>query len=417
LAVAGLAALRRGPRAGSGALDVRFAIVVPARNEAAVIAETVRRLRALEGEHPFVALVMNDGSTDATSDIARDAAGRDERIVVVDRGVRAGGQGKGDVLNDAYRRICALVEDGQSMLGSDAESVVLAVVDADGWLDPHALTAVTPYFADPRVAGVQLPVRMWNAEDGFLTLMQDIEFMAFGRLVQTGRDLLGSVGLGGNGQFVRLGALGPLGDTPWSRCLTEDLDLSLSLIERGHRIRFCPNACVAQQALGTMRPLLRQRTRWVQGHYSCWRHLPALLCGAGTWRRRLDACAYLLGIALVMVFSFLLVVTGLGWLGLVAIHPRTLAFIHDPRTYRTTVVVLSVAPVALVAALYRYTERTRLPLWSYPGVFLMFALYGYAWAVPATFRAGWRGATGRDRWTKTPRTPVPARLSHDRART
>ncbi|MGH2968452.1 MAG: hypothetical protein ACRDK0_05240 [Solirubrobacteraceae bacterium] len=50
--------------------------------------------------------------------------------------------------------------------------------------------------------------------------------MGFSRLVQAGRDPLGSVGLGGNGQFVRLSALQDMGDSPWSRCLTEDLDTS-----------------------------------------------------------------------------------------------------------------------------------------------------------------------------------------------
>ena len=84
---------------------------------------------------------------------------------------------------------------------------------------------VTPYFADPTVGAVQIGVRINNREISRLARMQDMEFVIYTEVFQRGRRHLGSVGLGGNGQFMRLSALLSLGNAPWTRSLTEDLDL------------------------------------------------------------------------------------------------------------------------------------------------------------------------------------------------
>ena len=86
----------------------------------------------------------------------------------------------------------------------------------------------------------------------------------------------GTVSLGGNGQFTRLVALQQLDGDPWSQSLTEDLDLGLRLIARGWRVTTTTYGYVDQQAVDTYRRLLRQRTRWYQGHMSSMRRLPEL---------------------------------------------------------------------------------------------------------------------------------------------
>ncbi|HEX8958382.1 MAG TPA: glycosyltransferase, partial [Solirubrobacterales bacterium] len=386
---------RTAARGGGG--EPLFALVIPAHNEELVIEETVRRARALEGDR-YLVLVMNDGSADATGAVARRAAEGDDRIVVVDRGPEIAGQGKGEVLNHAYRLLAEWAERRDPRLGgARPDEVVLCVVDADGWLEPHALVATAPYFADPRVGGVQLPVRMWNRGDGFLTLMQDMEFIGFSLFVQAGRDPAGSVGLGGNGQFVRLSALQQLGQAPWSKCLTEDLDLSLSLVEAGWRNRFCPRACVEQQALSQVRPLLRQRTRWTQGHYSCWRHLPALWRAPGVpLATRVDLSLYLLLVVFVLVLAAQFTVGVLEWSGLVEPSGSYLGFIHDAHVFRVFSLALSLVPVLGFALTYQRFARRPLPLWALPGCLLLFAVYNYFWGVPASLRALARIALRRD---------------------
>ncbi|WP_405359835.1 hypothetical protein OG535_13570 [Kitasatospora sp. NBC_00085] len=96
--------------------------------------------------------------------------------------------------------------------------------DADGQLDPGTLETVCTDMAmgRPDTGAVQIGVRMRNADDerplpgrGRLTdaparalvRMQDIESRANNAGMQPVRRRTGSVGLGGNGQFVRLSAL------------------------------------------------------------------------------------------------------------------------------------------------------------------------------------------------------------------
>jgi 1,2-diacylglycerol 3-beta-glucosyltransferase len=251
------------------------------------------------------------------------------------------------------------------------------------------------------------PVRIWNGRDSFLALMQDLEFIGFSMFVQAGRDPLGSVGLGGNGQFVRLAALQTLGPEPWSKCLTEDLDIGLRLVTRGWRHRFCTRTWVAQQALSRLRPFFRQRTRWIQGHYSCWRHLPAL------WRARevpiatrVDLTLYLVLVVFILVFGVQLLLSVAGALGLLTVDNHFLAFIEDDRLYRAITLTLSVGPLCAFALTYQRFAYRPLPLWAVPGVLMMLAAYGYFWAVPASLRALARMAVRRDGWAKTPRTAI-----------
>jgi cellulose synthase/poly-beta-1,6-N-acetylglucosamine synthase-like glycosyltransferase len=397
---------RRTPRT-LGDDEPFFVIVVPAHDEELVIAQTITRLRTLHADR-FLVLVVNDGSRDHTAEVARMAASGDRRVVVVDRVPALAGQGKGEVLNHAYRLISALVRWGDSRLaGAGPDRVVVGIVDADGWLEPHALRTVAPYFADQRVGAVQLPVRIWNARENFLTRMQDIEFIGFSLFVQAGRDPTGSVGLGGNGQFSRLSALQELGKSPWSRCLTEDLDLGLRLVERGWRNRFCPHACVAQQALTAFRPFYRQRTRWIQGHYSCWQHLPALWRSANVpLATKIDLSLYLTLVAFILVLAVQFTIGVMGYLGLTPWVTNPLQFVGDEHLQRVATLALSITPLLAFAVTYQRFSVLKLPVWALPGVFAIFALYGYLWAVPASLRALSRIALRRGSWTKTPRTPI-----------
>jgi 1,2-diacylglycerol 3-beta-glucosyltransferase len=385
-------------------VDPVFVAVVPAHNEEMVIEQTVRRLRQLRGDR-FLAVIMNDGSGDATSECARRAAEGDARVMVVDRAPEIAGRGKGEVLNHAYKIISAMVLDADPRLhGAAPEDIVLCIVDADGWLEPHALEVVAPYYRDPRVAGVQLPVRIWNSREGFLELMQDMEFIGFSLFVQAGRDPFGSAGLGGNGQFVRLSALQTLGTAPWSKCLTEDLDIGLSLVERGWRNRFCPRAAVAQQALGNVPAFFRQRTRWIQGHYSCWQHLPALWRAKSVpLRTRLDLTLYLVLVLFILVLGAQFALEVATILGLHQPAVRFLGFIGNDDVRRVATLLLSFGPLIAFAVTYQRFAAHPIPWWAVPGAFFLFALYGYFWAVPASVRALGRLATGRGSWVKTPR--------------
>jgi len=234
--------------------------------------------------------------------------------------------------------------------------------------------------------------------------MQDMEFVGFSYMVQTARDRLGSVGLGGNGQFTRMSALDTLGEYPWRPgALTEDLDLGLRMMMAGWRLRFCSTSWVDQQGLPHLRPLLRQRTRWAQGHYQCWRHIPTLLRSRRMWIiNRLDTFGYLLLICMVMIVTGALGIRALGALGVLVPTNQFLPWLGTGFVYRATIFFVSFLPILLTLVTYQRHAVNRLRWWEWPLYAVLFAAFVYLWAL-ATLRAWIRSLLHRGNWVKTPR--------------
>ncbi len=131
----------RGPALRATKREPFFVILTPAHDEELVIEATVRRLRSLDvAPDRFLALIVNDGSNDRTSEVALAAAEDDDRILVLDRVKAIAGQGKGAVLNHGFQIISQLADWGDSRLhGATGDEIVVCVVDADGWLRGDAL--------------------------------------------------------------------------------------------------------------------------------------------------------------------------------------------------------------------------------------------------------------------------------------
>ena len=221
---------------------------------------------------------MNDGSRDRTSEPARAFERRDGSLWSIARaslGTREGSGAQPRVRGPERvrrrERPAALAEGHPELFGAEPSDIVIGVLDATACRParPDRVGAALRDQPCRRRAGRRHDHerRRWAA-----ARCQDIEFVGFSHLAQAARDRIGSVGLGGNGQFTRLSALRSLGRPPWTDCLTEDLDLGLSLTRLGWRIRFCSSAWVGQEGVVTIRAWLRQRTRWAQGHYQCWAH-------------------------------------------------------------------------------------------------------------------------------------------------
>lgn len=398
-------ARRRPPRRDVHPLMV---LLVPARNEEIVLDGTLASLTSLRYDGDYRVLVVDDASDDATAAIAQRWAGADPRVRLSRRVPPEAGQGKSEVLNHAYRLVTSWLRgDDPWLAGAAADDVVLVIVDADGRLEPQSLAAVAPYFADGRVGSVQIGVRIANARDNALARMQDIEFVGFTWLVQIARDWIGSSGLGGNGQFTRLSALRSLGDEPWCRgALTEDLDLGLRLVRGGWRTRFCHTTYVEQQGLTRWRPLLRQRTRWIQGHYQCWRHLRALATQRRIpWATRIDLSLYLLLVVTVLIVSFTVVVGLLGAVGVLDVTNNFLDVVPYGVPRRLTSLAIAVLPVMIF--LWTYQRHSAHPFRAHqlPAAGLVFTLYGYVWFVVSLQALG-RLARRRNAWVKTPRLPA-----------
>jgi cellulose synthase/poly-beta-1,6-N-acetylglucosamine synthase-like glycosyltransferase len=376
--------------------DLLFVFLVPCLNEERVIGRSLERLLAVPGN--FKVMVIDDASEDGTADVVRQFD--PERVWLFQRTLPDARKGKGEALNAAYRYLC-----DSGVLGDrSSDDVIVAVLDADGRLAPNALIEVAPFFADPAVGGVQIGVRMYNAAEKLLARMQDFEFVTFTEIFQRARQRIGSVGLGGNGQFNRLSALRSLGSAPWTKCLTEDLDLGIQLLTRGWLNCFCPTTHVSQQAVVQFRRLVRQRSRWYQGNLQCWRRIPEIVRSSLPVTVVMDLVFQLLASSLILIMS----ITSAAFLAtfglMVAKDPHT-ATHFLPGHYGITLLVmylLAFGPSLIYGPVYWLRDQDSSLIKSIAYAHL-FTLYSYMW-VPAGWRAVWRTVRHREDWAKTTRT-------------
>jgi len=262
--------------------DLPFvSLIVPARNEAKVIGDTVRAVAELRyhrgGRPAYEALVVDDGSDDGTGDVAR-AAVFGAPISVRRREPRAGPATKGAVLAFAT-----------PFLSGD----VLGVIDADTRVDPSFLErAMLAWARDSGADALQVARRPRNAGVSWLTRAQ-AEEQLMDMASQCGRWATdGTAELRGNGMFVRRVALEAAGG--WSeRALTEDLELSTRLSARGSHVTLAPEAAVREEAVETLGDLWRQRLRWAEGSLRrLLEHGPRLLTGSLPMSRKADFLAF-----------------------------------------------------------------------------------------------------------------------------
>ena len=270
-----------GPRVPPAALR-RVSLIVPARNEASVIGDTVASLAALDyagrdGQPVYDILVVDDGSTDGTGEQAL-AAGRGPLVSLMRREPSGGPRTKGAVLQAAMPRLSA---------------EVIGVIDADTRVAPGFLREVmAAWDRDPGAAAIQVSRRPRNAGRGWLTAAQ-AEEQLMDMASQCGRRATdGTAELRGNGMFVRRDVLDAVGG--WNpSALTEDLDLSTRLAAAGHRVTLAPEAVVEEEAVESLGALWHQRLRWAEGSLRrLLEHGPGLLAGPLSIGHKADFLAF-----------------------------------------------------------------------------------------------------------------------------
>ena len=280
------------PRAGG---DLSFVFMMPCLNEEKVILSSLQRLLSIPGDD-FVVMVIDDGSDDRTVDVLSGVLG--DRVWLLSRKPPQARQGKGEALNAGVRY---LVDSGYRPIATRPTS--------SSWWTRTGGSTPSPSSRSGRTSPIprSAPCRSGSAsttEQSLLARMQDMEFVIYTEVFQRGRRHLGSVGLGGNGQFMRLSAMMSLGPSPWTRSLTDDLDLGVRLIAAGWRNEYCASVAVHQQGVVELRRLIRQRSRWFQGHLQSWKLIPLVLRRA-PGRARADLLYHLSSPAILLIASLL----------------------------------------------------------------------------------------------------------------
>lgn len=221
-------------------------IVVPVYNEEAVIASALRSLLKLD--YPvFDILVVDDGSTDRTLEVASALEGRYGAVTL--RVVTKVNGGKATALNTGI----AL-----------ARTPYVLCMDGDSRLARGTLRSAMRHFDDPRVGAVAGNVKVVN-RNNIWTRLQALEYIEGLNMARRAQGFLRVVNIipGPIGIF-RVDVLRRIGgyDTD---TFAEDADLTLKILTAGWHVRYEGNAIAWTEAPEDFLDLVKQRYRWTRG--------------------------------------------------------------------------------------------------------------------------------------------------------
>ena len=224
-------------------------ILVPAHNEASVIERCLQSIVALSYKN-FDVLVLNDGSTDKTSQIATKFIKKHSlKWDVIDIYPNLG---KGGALNYA--------------LNNRKLNTLVTVIDADCTIAPDGLSNIVYLFQDKRVMASNANVRI-NEEPTLLSYFQQIEYIIGYYHKRHNAYTNSEFIVGGQGATYRRSAIKKVGGFK-SYMQTEDIDLSLRIAGRGNkqnRLAYAADALIYTEGVPNIKSLYRQRYRWKFG--------------------------------------------------------------------------------------------------------------------------------------------------------
>ncbi|MEE2523005.1 bifunctional polysaccharide deacetylase/glycosyltransferase family 2 protein [Pseudarthrobacter sp. J75] len=308
-------------------------VIVPAYNEAAGIEAAVRSLAA--SEHPVEIIVVDDGSTDGTADIAE---GLGLPGVVV---LRKENGGKPSALNAGLRV---------------ASHDLVVMVDGDTVFEPQTVRALIQPFADPAVGAVSGNTKVAN-RGGILGAWQHIEYVVGFNLDRRLFDIAecmptvpGAIGAFRKEALLRIGGVSD--DT-----LAEDTDLTMALCRDGWRVVYQDDALAWTEAPASLGSLWRQRYRWCYGTLQAmWKHRGAVVQRGPAGKLGRRGLGYLL-VLQVLIPLFAPVVDVFAIYGLVFLDPLRIAALW---------LVFLLVQFLMAAYAFRLDKEPLGPLWTLP---------------------------------------------------
>ncbi|MPY63405.1 bifunctional polysaccharide deacetylase/glycosyltransferase family 2 protein [Streptomyces spongiae] len=228
-------------------------VVVPAYNEKECIANTLNSLA--QSTHPIEIIVVDDGSTDGTADIAAGLGLPNVRVI------RQANAGKPAALNNGVR---------------NASYDIVVMMDGDTVFEPDTVRQLVQPFADPGVGAVAGNAKVGN-RNTMIGAWQHIEYVMGFNLDRRMYDLLrcmptipGAIGAFRRDAVLEVGGMSE--DT-----LAEDTDITIAMHRAGWRVVYQEHARAWTEAPGSLKQLWSQRYRWSYGTMQAlWKHRKSL---------------------------------------------------------------------------------------------------------------------------------------------
>jgi cellulose synthase/poly-beta-1,6-N-acetylglucosamine synthase-like glycosyltransferase/peptidoglycan/xylan/chitin deacetylase (PgdA/CDA1 family)/spore germination protein YaaH len=231
-------------------------IVIAAYNEERVIVQTIRSLLASDCPR-FEIIVVDDGSTDRTNEVAHEQFATESRVRLFSKS----NGGKAEALNFGLRH---------------ARGEIIVALDADTLFPPHTISTLARRFDDARVGAIAGNAKVGNRIN-LVTRWQALEYITAQNLDRRAFASLncitvvpGAVGAWRRDLLDQLGGFA-------SDTLAEDQDLTLKVRKLGYKIGYEEDAVAWTEAPDTISGLAKQRFRWAFGTLQCmWKHRSAL---------------------------------------------------------------------------------------------------------------------------------------------
>lgn len=227
----------------------KFAVLIPAHNEAFVVENLVMSLKKLDyPKDRYDIYVVADNCTDNTAEKAEKAG-----AFVFERK-------DPDHSGKAYA-LSWLIE---KIKKSERDFDAIAIFDADNIIHPDFLKNVNAKM-NTGFKAVQGYLDSKNPFDSPVSAWNAFEFWSTNRLSKLARDNVGiSSQLGGTGIALDSEIVEKFGWDP--DCLAEDLEFTCKLCLNGYKVGWCHDAVVYDEKPIKMAQSLRQRKRWMQGY-------------------------------------------------------------------------------------------------------------------------------------------------------
>ncbi len=230
-------------------------VLVPGHNEGLVIRRTVQAL--LNFDYPkdrYEIIVINDNSTDNTSDIIAELARKhpENRLMCISTDKQVGGKGKSNALNIGF---------------SVCKGSVIAIYDADNTPEHQALRLlVENLMADDSLGAVIGKFRTRNRNASILSRFVNIETLSHQCMNQAGRYFYFKLcTIPGTNYVIRRSIIEDVGG--WDvKALSEDTEISFRIYRMGYKIKLLPQAVTWEQEPHLLPIWFKQRVRWAKGN-------------------------------------------------------------------------------------------------------------------------------------------------------
>jgi cellulose synthase/poly-beta-1,6-N-acetylglucosamine synthase-like glycosyltransferase len=220
-------------------------LILPAYNEEKTIGKSIERGLCQRYTGSLEIIVIDDGSTDKTYEIARKYADQYTNVKAIRYEEN---RGKSHALNTGF---------------AEAKGEISVFSDTDSVLAPEAVSRMVSHFKDPKV-GMVAGMVIINNEKNLLTRLQQIEYLSSQSITRFCQSSHSNVLVcPGACTAVRTDIARKIPST--ERTITEDADFTFSVWKDGWKICQEPTSVSYTEAPESLKNLINQRKRWFYG--------------------------------------------------------------------------------------------------------------------------------------------------------